>query len=165
MFQFFVQSRKAPLCSVLVTKGLDDLLSVVHFLNVSIELTQQLLLFFIMSAARFHHTCRTEQRKRHHDDWNDSQFRADCQHHQKDADCSDYLRNNGSKVLADGTIDGIDIVGNHTKNIAVGMCVVVIQFQSVHFPVNVASDFAHDIGSDLRHVESLQKRKELGNQI
>lgn len=118
-----------------------------------------------MPAAGLHHAGRAEQRQRHHDDGNDGQLRTDRQHHQKDTDCSNDLHNDGGQVLADGIIDGIHVVGDHTENVAMGMGIVVVQFQPVHFPVNVASNLTHDIGSDLRHVETLQKGKELRYQI
>ena len=37
VFQFLIQSRKVLLCSALIAKGLDNLLAVVHFFNISIE--------------------------------------------------------------------------------------------------------------------------------
>ena len=46
VFQFLIQSRKVLLCSALIAKGLDNLLAVVHFFNISIYFSQCFLLFY-----------------------------------------------------------------------------------------------------------------------
>ncbi len=123
-----VQTGETLLGAVLIIEGLNHLLAVVHFLNVSVELAQQLLLLFVMLAAGFHDARCAEQGQRHHDDGDDGQLWADCQHHQKDADGGDHLCDNGCEVLTDGVVDGIHIVGDDAEDIAVGVGVVIIQF-------------------------------------
>lgn len=161
----FVEGVEIGTGALSVAKGLNHGLAVDHFFDVAVEATEEVLLLHEVLAAGFHDTGSAEHGERHHEHRNQCELGADGKHHQKNPDGSDDLGDNGGEILADGVIDGVHIVGDDTQDVAVGVGVVVVELQAVHFGINVVAQGFHHLSGDFCHPEALQKGEGLADEV
>ena len=153
-----VPGIEALLCGGLMVEDFDDLLTLDHLLDVSVDLTQGLLLSREIPPAAAADGPHYQQHHRQHGKGDERQGGTQHQHHDNGAQKIQRAGDHTAKAVVQSLGDGLNIVGIAAHQLAVGVGVEVFQRQSLHPFKEIRPDFRHTGLGDMHHNPGVAKR-------
>ena len=160
VLQLVVQCTEAVQRLLLVGEDLDDLLALHHLFNVAVHLAQVFLLGDEVFAAHGGDLLGAEEHQSHHAQGHDRELPAHQHHAGEDGNDGDGAGRQLRDALAEHLAQGIDVVGVHGHDVAVGVLVKIPDGQALHVGEELGAQVAQGALGHVDHDAGIEPRSQ-----